>query len=198
MEKEIRYYPTELRIERRKDGTALVEGHAAVFNETSENLGGFTEIIHEGAFDEVLNDDVRALFNHDSNLILGRSPKTLDLSIDERGLVFKYESPDTTYARDLLVSLERGDVTQSSFGFRIASVDGAEWEENEETGALTRHIKKISRLYDVSPVTFPAYPQTDVAKRSLEEWKEEHKTEEKQGRSLIDTQLLINKNSLVL
>lgn len=199
MEKEIRYYPTELRIERRKDGTALVEGHAAVFNERSENLGGFTEIIHEGAFDEVLADDVRALFNHDKNLILGRSPKTLNLSVDNRGLVFKYESPDTTYARDLLISLERGDVSQSSFGFNISGGDGSEWVKDEETGALTRHIKKISRLYDVSPVTFPAYPQTDVAKRSLSEWKEDHKKEEKsEGTSLVDVNIILNKNVIEL
>jgi HK97 family phage prohead protease len=135
MEQERRNFKTELKIERRKDGTAVVEGHAAVFNVMSENLGGFRETIHEGAFDEVLKDDVRALFNHDSNLILGRTPMTMTLSVDSRGLVFKYESPDTTYARDLLVSLERGDISQSSFGFNIASVDGAEWVEDEETGA---------------------------------------------------------------
>lgn len=199
MEKEIRYYPTELRVERRKDGTAVVEGHAAVFNEMSENLGGFREIIHEGAFDNVLNDDVRALFNHDSNLILGRSPKTLSLSVDDRGLAFRYESPDTTYAKDLIVSLERGDVSQSSFGFRISSDGGAEWVEDEDTGALTRHIRKISRLYDVSPVTYPAYPQTDVAKRSLDAWKEEHKKEEKsEGISLVDVNIIVNKNQIEL
>jgi HK97 family phage prohead protease len=191
---ERRYFKTEIKIERRKDGTASVEGHAAVFNQMSENLGGFREIIHDGAFDDVLKDDVRALFNHDSNLILGRSPGTLDLSVDSRGLVFKYESPDTTYARDLLVSLDRGDISQSSFGFNIASVDGAEWVEDEETGALTRHIKKFSRLFDVSPVTFPAYLQTDVAKRSMDKWKDEHKKEE--GRSLIDVNIIINENQL--
>lgn len=197
MDKERRYYPTELKIERRKDGTAVVEGHAAVFNEMSENLGGFREIIHEGAFDEVLADDVRALFNHDSNLILGRSPKTLNLSVDARGLVFKYESPDTSYARDLLISLERGDVSQSSFGFRVANVEGAEWVEDDETGALTRHIKKISRLFDVSPVTFPAYPQTDVAKRSMDQWKEDHKKEEKsEGTSLVDVNIILNQIEL--
>jgi len=195
MDKERRYFQTEIKIERRKDGSSLVEGHAAIFNVMSENLGGFREVIHEGAFDEVLTDDVRALFNHDSNLILGRSPKTLDLSIDSRGLVFKYESPDTTYARDLIVSLERGDVSQSSFGFRIASVDGAEWVEDEETGALTRHIKKVSRLFDVSPVTFPAYPQTDVAKRSMDEWKQEKKSE---GLSLVDVNIILNKNVIKL
>jgi HK97 family phage prohead protease len=197
MGQERRNFKTELKIERRKDGTAVVEGHAAVFNQMSENLGGFREIIHEGAFDSVLDDDVRALFNHDSNLILGRTPMTMNLSVDSRGLVFKYESPDTTYARDLLVSLERGDISQSSFGFNIAAVDGAEWVEDEETGALTRHIKKISRLFDVSPVTFPAYPQTDVAKRSLDKWKEEHK-KESEGTSLVDIQLIINKNQLEL
>ena len=193
---ERRYFKTDIKIEKREDGTALVEGHAAVFNSRSENLGGFTEIIHDGAFDDVLGDDVRALFNHDSNLILGRSPNTLTVSVDHRGLVFKYESPDTTYARDLLVSLERGDISQSSFGFNIAAVDGAEWIEDEETGAVTRHIRKVSRLFDVSPVTFPAYAQTDVALRSLDKWKEEHKKSE--GTSLVDVKIKLNQIKLKL
>ena len=195
MEKERRCFKTELKIERRKDGSVSVEGHAAIFNVMSENLGGFREVIHEGAFDDVLNDDVRALFNHDSNLILGRTPNTLSISVDKRGLVYSYESPDTTYAKDLLISLERSDVNQSSFGFNVASIDGAEWVEDEETGALTRHIKKFSRLFDVSPVTFAAYPQTDVAKRSLDDWKDEHKKEEK-GKSLIDCKIILNQNEL--
>lgn len=193
---ERRYFKTDIKIERRKDGSAVVEGHAAVFNSRSENLGGFTEIIHDGAFDDVLGDDVRALFNHDSNLILGRTPNTLNVSVDSRGLVFKYESPDTTYARDLLVSLERGDISQSSFGFNIAAVDGSEWIEDEETGAVTRHIKKVSRLFDVSPVTFPAYAQTDVALRSLDKWKEEHKKSE--GTSLVDVKIKLNQIKLKL
>ena len=194
MEKETRYFKTELKIERRKDGTAAVEGHAAIFGVMSENLGGFREVIHEGAFDEVLSDDVRALFNHDSNLILGRTTaNTLNISIDDKGLVYKYESPDTSYARDLLISLERNDINQSSFGFNVASVHGAEWEEDEETGALTRHIKKFSRLFDVSPVTFPAYLQTDVAKRSMDNWKEE---KEVKGKSLIDCKIMLNQMEL--
>ena len=202
MDKELRYFPTELRIEKREDGSTSVEGHAAVFDSLSENLGGFREIIHKGAFDEVLDDDVRALFNHDSNLILGRTKSgTLSISVDERGLVYRYDSPNTTYAQDLLISLERGDVSQSSFGFRVANVDGSEWEEDEETGALTRHIKKFSRLFDVSPVTFPAYPSTDVAKRSLEDWKEElekreKEKKEKEGISLLDVQIIINENQM--
>lgn len=172
MEKEIRYFNFELRVAKGEDGEDYVEGHGAVFNSKSENLGGFREIIKPGAFDDVLKDDVRALFNHDSNKILGRTKAgTLELSVDEKGLFYRYKSPNTSYARDLIESLNRGDVDQSSFGFSVDRY-GQDWAEDED-GNLTRTISKVKRLYDVSPVTFPAYPDTDVAKRSLDEWKEE-------------------------
>ena len=93
----------------------------------------------------------------------------MKLSVDERGLLSEIDPPDTTYARDLLVSLERGDVSQMSFGF---TVDEDKWEEDSD-GRVIRTITKFKRLYDVSPVTYPAYPDTDVAKRSLDKFKEE-------------------------
>ena len=163
--KETRTFDSEIRIERREQG-ALIVGHAAVFNLLSENLGGFREQILPGAFDAVLDDDVRALFNHDSNWILGRNRAgTLRLKVDERGLVYEIDPPDTTAGRDVTVSLERGDVTQSSFGFRVAP-SGDDWAE-DRGGNIIRTIKKFARLFDVSPVTYPAYPDTDVAKREL-------------------------------
>lgn len=154
---------------------AHVTGHAAVFDQLSENLGGFREKIAPGAFDGVLNDDVRALFNHDPNLILGRTAaKTLELSVDTTGLKVDFSIPDTSYGRDLIVSLERGDINQMSFGFQV---EEDEWNEDNTTGAVIRTITKVKRLFDISPITFPAYPQTDVAKRSMDEWKESIKAQ---------------------
>jgi len=164
--------PVELRAEDGKP--AVVRGYAAKFNSLSEDLGGFVEMIMPGAFDDVLGDDVRALFNHDANFILARSRAgkgTLRLFIDETGLGYEFEAPDTQAGRDLLVSLRRGDVDQSSFAFRVAK-DGDKWVE--ENGVVTRTIKKVSRLYDVSPVTYPAYADTAVAVRGLEEFRKAH------------------------
>jgi HK97 family phage prohead protease len=162
---ESRCLKSEVRAEKRENST-VVRGYAAKFNSLSENLGGFREIIAPGAFDAVLKDDVRALINHDSSLILGRTTaETLRIGVDETGLWYEYDSPDTTYARDLLVSMERGDVDQSSFQF---GVEKDEWRDSGE-GYLKRTITKVSRLLDVSPVTYPAYKSTTVSKRALDE-----------------------------
>jgi hypothetical protein len=161
-----------------------LEGHAAVFGMKSEDLGGFREIIDAGSFTKAIKtDDVRALFNHDPNYILGRNKaKTLELEEDEKGLRFTIDMPDTSYARDLAVSVERKDVSQCSFAFRVDGKDGETWEvDGKEVKAMeafeamwadkkhdiVRHVVK-ARLYDVSPVTYPAYPQTDVKARALE------------------------------
>lgn len=166
--------PVELR-KAADDAPGTIRGYAALFNSRSENLGGkehpFYEQIAPGAFDEALKDDVRALFNHDPNLILARSKAgkgTLSLFVDERGLGYEFTPPDTTAGRDLRVSVERGDVDQSSFGFTVAE---DKWVE--EGGVVTRTIKKVARLYDVSPVTYPAYPDTAVALRGLQEFQKE-------------------------
>lgn len=157
-----------------------VEGYAAVFGSESENLGWFTEEIAPGAFDDVMTDDVRALYNHDENLILARTRSgTLELSLDGKGLRYAFEAPNTTAGNDLLESIKRGDINQSSFGFRVKE-DKWENKEMEENGnkmtKTKRTIVKLERLYDVSPVTFPAYPDTEVARRSMES---ATKTEEK-------------------
>jgi len=167
--------------------TKKVFGYAAKFNVESENLGSneyqFREVIMPGAFDDVLNDDVRALFNHDNNLILARSKNgegTLKLGIDEVGLWYEFEAPDTQAGRDLMTSIERGDIDQSSFSFRVAE-NGQIWEEKQiGDGAMMakRTITKVSRLYDVSPVTSPAYPDATVALRSLEKFQSEQEKPE--------------------
>lgn len=169
-------------VERRaaEDGalTRSVRGYAATFGKLSENLGTpgspFYEIIEPGAFDDVLSNDVRALFNHDANLILARSKGgdgTLKIGADTIGLWYEFEAPTTRAGEDLLVSLDRKDVDQSSFAFAMTR-EGQTFEEKTENGVttITRRIKKVARLYDVSPVTYPAYPDTTVAARSLEEF----------------------------
>ncbi|HEC61774.1 MAG TPA: HK97 family phage prohead protease [bacterium] len=140
-----------------------LEGHAAVFDQLSEDLGGFREKIEKGAFKKTIRkSDVRALLNHDSNFVLGRTKaKTLKLKEDDVGLFTRIDPPDTQWARDLMESIERGDISQMSFGFRTIT---DHWEiVNKEN---IRTLKEVE-LFDVSPVTFPAYPQTDIQARSL-------------------------------
>lgn len=152
---------------RNDDGEHRISGYAAVFDQLSENLGGFREKIAPGAFDPVINDDVRALFNHESHLILGRTrANTLELDIDTTGLHYRIDPPDTQVARDLIASITRGDISQSSFSFWVDE-DG--WDEDDD-GRVVRTIKSFKRLYDIAPVTFPAYPDTTVAARSLDGW----------------------------
>ena len=177
---ERRYNPGAVEIRTGKEGEPVkVRGYAAVFGKRSSNLGfgdfSFFEVIERGAFDGVLKDDVRALFNHDANLILARSKAgegTLAMGADDTGLWYEFEAPDTNAGRDLMVSLKRGDVDQSSFAFSLGK-DGQVWEEKRDGDKVTvlRTIKKVERLYDVSPVTYPAYPDATVALRSLEEFR---------------------------
>tara|TARA_R100000742_G_C4279648_1_gene104972 strand:+ start:4610 stop:5380 length:771 start_codon:yes stop_codon:yes gene_type:complete len=182
--------------ESQENQSTVVVGHAAVFNKLSENLGGFQERILPGAFDGVLKNDVRAFFNHDPNHLLARSSSgTLRLSVDDTGLRYEFDVPDTTSGRDLLVSLERGDITQSSFAF---TVDADEWQKEE--GIDVRSISKVKRLYDVSPVSIPAYPDANdlmVAKRSLAIQKEKQQKKDEEidliSRNLLELKLKIIK-----
>ncbi len=160
---------TELRIAENDSGGSVIEGHAAVFDSWSETLGGifpFKEIVRKGAFNESIGkDDIRALFNHDPNYVLGRNRAgTLELVEDEVGLRVRITPPDTTWAKDLQASIRRGDITQMSIGF---IVEEDKW--STENGMDTREIHKV-QLFDVSPVTFPAYTATDVGVRAMEEY----------------------------
>jgi HK97 family phage prohead protease len=139
-------------------------GHAAVFDSLSENLGGFREQIKRGAFRNVLNQDVRLLVNHDPNMPLARGD-ALTLIEDPTGLqVRALIRSDLSYARDLRINLEEGNVTQMSFAFGSDVED--DWTEAED-GVLIRTIKRFGSLFDVSPVTFPAYPATDAGLRAI-------------------------------
>jgi len=149
-----------------------VRGYAALFNTRSEDLGwaghSFYEVIEPWAFDGLDYEGVVALFNHDQNLPLARCGAGLDLGVDTRGLWYEFELPDTSAGRDLRELLTRGIVSQSSFAFTVAE-DGQDWQEEEVLGGtvVTRTIKQISALYDVSLVTSPAYADTSVALRGL-------------------------------
>jgi HK97 family phage prohead protease len=142
--------------------TPKIEGYAAVFNSLSEDLGGWFERIQDGAFTKTLEEmDVRALFNHDPNYVLGRTKnQKLTLREDNLGLAFENEPPDTQWARDLLTSIERGDIDQMSFGFRTIR---DRWEQVGDQ--IIRTLVEV-KLYDVSLVAFPAYPQTAASVRS--------------------------------
>ena len=141
-----------------------VEGYASVFNSMSEDLGGFREIILPGAFSEVLDNDVRALYNHDSNYLLARTTSgTLELKEDEQGLYYRFEMPNTSYGNDMLELFRRGDLSQSSFGF---TVEKDSWRMEE--GQHVRYIERVGSLFDVSPVVFPAYNQASSGLRSAE------------------------------
>jgi HK97 family phage prohead protease len=162
--KEYRYFPGEVRVT--SGDTPQIVGEAIVFNSNSEEIMGFTEQIDPHACDSVLaaNPDVRGLFNHDSNLILGRTTSgTMKLTLDTHGLQYSIDPPDTQCARDLMVSLKRGDVTGSSFGFIVAR---DQWTDNPD-GSVTRRILELEELLDVSPVVFPAYPATSSGTRNL-------------------------------
>jgi HK97 family phage prohead protease len=142
------------------DGRSKIAGHAAVFNSLSEELWGFREKIAPGAFKPALaKSDIRALLNHDPNYVLGRTKSgTLRVQEDETGLAVEIDPPETAWADDLLVSISRGDISQMSFAFRVG-------EESWETvdGVNCRTILSFDEIFDVSPVTYPAYLATDMA-----------------------------------
>jgi HK97 family phage prohead protease len=170
---------TGLKVEARADAEALptIRGYAAVFNSETMIGGaswGFREKIAPGAFSEALKiSDVRALFNHEEDHVLGRTKAgTLRLSEDERGLKVEIDPPDTQDARDLITKMQRGDIDQMSFAFTMEG--GVQtWDESGETPL--RIIEKVGELLDVSIVTYPAYPDTEAAARSFDQARKERR-----------------------
>jgi len=183
---------TELRAITDEKGLRRIAGYAAVFNSLSEDLGGFREKIDPGAFKKTIGtDDVRALWNHNDDYVLGRNRSgTLSLSEDAHGLKIDILPPDVQWARDLMVSIERGDVDKMSFGFRTIS-DRWEMKDSEEI----RTLEEV-KLYDVSPVTFPAYPDTTVALRSLDEFRNASPTGGEGGELLMDFEAIAEEDEL--
>ena len=185
---EKRIYNLETRVETTENNKDVVVGYGSVFNSRSENLGGFFEYISPTAItDETIkNSDVRALINHDPNLILARSKfgeGNLNLSIDETGLKYSYELPDTTYGRDLGGNLKNGNISQSSFAFTIA--EGGDSWTTDENGNDIRTINKIDKLFDISSVTYPAYNEASsdlvIAQRGLQKYKESIKRKDEEN-----------------
>ena len=163
---------TAARVELRvaDDGSAVLSGYAAVFPDGTEKssyrYGSVIETIAPGAFARALRDkqDVRALFNHDSGNLLGRiSSGTLHLQEDQAGLRYEIDLPDTTLARDVRTLVERGDLSGSSFAFRVKAET---WRKDDSNpNCYRREINDVD-LIDVGPVTFPAYAGTQAAMRS--------------------------------
>jgi uncharacterized protein len=142
----------------------ILEGYFAVYESETELFPGSFEIISKGAFDGTLTNDVRALWNHNSQYVLGRTKNgTLELRTDDKGLFGRIKLPDTNYAEDLQKLIQKGYVDQCSFGFNILD------EELEElaSGGYRWRIKEID-LHEISVVTFPAYENTSVSARSKE------------------------------
>ncbi len=152
-----------------------VEGYALLFDTPSTGLP-FVEVIERGALEGVLaKSDVFALLNHDqSRGILARSKKgqgSLSLTVDTKGLKYRFEAPNTALGNELLENLKRGEVDSSSFAF---TVEKDTWERGKD-GKVKRMIQKVSELYDVSPVYNAAYSQTSVYKRGMEALEEEER-----------------------
>ncbi|WP_119792053.1 HK97 family phage prohead protease [Flavobacterium anhuiense] len=192
--------------EAEKDALPEIEGYAAKFNSVTVigRYWQFEEEILPGAFDDVLDDDVRCLFNHDPNYVLARSKGgkgSLSLSVDSIGLKYGYKTPNRGYAVDLADAIGEGDVSESSFAFQVSEEI---WIYGDESKGILdkRQIVKFSKLYDVAPVTFPAYQDTEVAQRSLNAFKEKanpndenRNSSKNKGLSVLDAQIIINQNS---
>lgn len=164
------YNMDQINVDARADGEKRrIVGHAAVFD-TIDGNDWFRERIARGAFkDTIATDDIRALFNHDANYVLGRNKAgTLELREDEKGLMVEIDPPDTQAARDLMISISRGDITQMSFGFEILK-ESRQVGDGKEPDLYT--LEEV-RLWDVSPVTFPFYKETDVTVHSRQAWSE--------------------------
>jgi HK97 family phage prohead protease len=165
-ELERRFTVAEFRMFEAADGQPpRIIGYAARYNKLSESLGKFREQIAPTFFNGIEGNDVRALFNHDPNYVLGRSTSgTAKLQNTIDGLAVDITPPDTQWARDLMTSIKRGDITQMSFAFSVAK-GGDKWEKVGED--YIRTLTQIDKLYDVSVVTYPAYPETSAAVRSM-------------------------------
>lgn len=164
-EKQVRSLQSNLTTRAEQEGEKYIEGYFAVFNKPTELWRGAFEEIAPGAFDETLSNDIRALINHDTSLVLGRNKVgTLELRVDDKGLWgrVKINSNDSD-AVNLYERVKRGDVDQCSFGFNIIE----EETEYKDDGTVKWTLKKID-LHEVSVVTFPAYADTGVQARKTE------------------------------
>lgn len=162
---------------RMSDDEPTIVGYAALYNSPTQ-IGSFREVIKPGAFDDVVDGDVRMLINHDPNQVVARTTSgTLKLSVDERGLKYEAKPGSQTYSRDLVESIQRGDISGSSFAFTVKP-DGQEWNDDR----TERSIFRVESLAEVSAVVFPAYEQSSVSVRS-ENTAEQENTADQQKNS---------------
>lgn len=161
---ERRVFQTELRALTDSAGNPIIEGYGAVFNSLSLNLGGFKERVQERAFTKTLQEgDPRSLFGHSPLHVLGRrSAGTLEVWTDSKGLGYRVKPPNAQWARDLMASIERGDIRESSFMFDTIRDS---WLDKTQEGDPIRDLVEV-RLYELGPVTFPAYEDTEVEIRT--------------------------------
>jgi uncharacterized protein len=151
------------------NGTQKIEGYAAVFNQEyvlyEDEAYRVVEIIAPGAFADVMNDDVRGLFNHDPNQVIGRTGNgTLRMQQNSVGLRFQnVMDTKTTVGANVLQFVKRGDVTGCSFAFVVADAEWSEATQADGRTVVQRTIKRLQKLFDVGPVTYPAYEQTSVS-----------------------------------
>ena len=182
------------------DEKQIVEGYALRFNKLSNDLGGFVEEISPEALKEADLSDVRCLIDHDSSKVLGRTTsETLELNVDDEGLYFRCQLPNTTYAKDLYENIRLGNISNCSFGFILDDEDGDSFEKRED-GLFKRTLRKIRSLFDVSIVTYPAYNDTDVAPalRSIEAIKESEQAEVRKAQEAEQRKLDLAKLELEL
>lgn len=152
-----------------EDTKPIIEGYSTLFDVESPNWEGFIEVVHKGFFDDVLSDDVVAMWEHDSKYPLaGVRNKTLNIDIDDKGVKYAFNPSDTSYSIDLLKNVKAGLVNQSSFGFFVKKDGGQSWEEKSD-GTIVRHLLKAAKWVDVSPVTHAYYPDTTVVARSIQQ-----------------------------
>ena len=178
IEIEVRSIVSDLQIRQQEDGSKgrTITGYAAKFDTWSEPIyGWFVEKIARGAFEKTDMSDVIMVFNHDISGVLARTTSgTLKLSVDETGLRFEFEAPETTLGNDMLELVRRGDISKCSFKFVVETDEWRYADDNNKLEYDERTVKAIARLYDVSLVTYPAYKDTEASVREhLEQRKRE-------------------------
>jgi len=166
---ERRQVSTEVQLRARADGGQVIEGYSPVYGRMSEDLGGFVEVIERGAASRrITADDIFGLFNHNPSAVLGRSNphakrgvNTMRLAEDDNGVHYEIDVPDTQLGRDVVTSIERGDITGASFAFTVLE----DRLEATDSGYPLRRIISLRQMFDTGPVTFPAYPDADAGLR---------------------------------
>jgi HK97 family phage prohead protease len=193
MSKELRSYASEIRVAKNEDGTRTVSG-LIPYNSLSVELGGFQELIAPGAFATAFGSDadVLALRDHDAKLLLGRTKsRTLQLTDSPEGLRYTLTLPNTTAGNDLAESIDRGDLDSTSFGFATTEDSWA----CDDDGNVVRTLKQVE-LFEVSPCSFAAYPDSEVTVRSVPDSIKEQLA--KRNAPVIDDQIETMKSRLAL